>query len=55
MAETPTCSCKSLRLSLPQHCHARSMYPKQCYFCKKYQVKYKQKVWFPVIIATEQA
>ena len=55
MAETPTCSRKSLRLSLQQHCGARSMYPKECYFCEKYLVKYKQKNWFPVTIATEQA
>ena len=55
MAETPTCSRKSLRLSLPQQRGARSMYPKECYFCKKYRVKYKQKIWFPVTIATEQA
>ena len=31
------------------------MYPKECCFCKKYRVKYKQKIWFPVTIATEQA
>ena len=31
------------------------MYPKECYVCKKYQVKSKQKTWFPVTIATEQA
>ena len=55
MAETPTCSHKSLRLSLQQHCGARSMYPKECYFYKKYLVKCKQKKWFPVTIATEQA
>ena len=32
-----------------------SMYPKECYFWKKYRVKYKQKIWFLVTIATEQA
>ena len=31
------------------------MYPKECYFYKKYRVKNKQKIWFPVTIATEQA
>ena len=55
MAETPTYCRKSLWLSLPQQCGARSMYRKECQVCNKYQVKCKQKVWFPVTIATEQA
>ena len=55
MAETRTCSRKSVRLSLPQQRGARSMYPKECYFCKKCRVKYKQKIQFLVTVATEQA
>ena len=31
------------------------MYPEECNFCKKYQIKYQQKINLPITVCTEQA
>ena len=31
------------------------MYPEECNFCKKYQIKRQQKIYFPITVCTEQA